>query len=66
MVSTGGVVAVESERIEYVGDFGAGELSLSIAAGVGAIGGAVVERLGAVRPVIIGEASSPGALDGGL
>ena len=70
VVSTGGVIAVESERIEYVGDFGTGELSLSIAAGAGGffstgrtvIGGAVIERLGATRPVIRGEASSPGAL----
>lgn len=69
VASTGGVVAVGSKGIEYVGDFGAGELSLSTATGAGGffstggttIGGAVIERLGVVRPVIAGETPSPEA-----
>ena len=54
------VVTAESEGIEYVGDFGTGELSLSIAVGAGGflstegttIGGAVTERPGSDCAVI--------------
>jgi hypothetical protein len=57
-----GVVAAESEGVEYIGDLGVGELSLSSAGDFLStegtiIVGAVIERLGVVRP---GEASSLG------
>jgi len=70
VASMGGVVAAGPEGVEYVGDLGAGELSSSIAGdffstkGVTRVG-AVIERLGAVRPVITGETLSPTALTAG-
>lgn len=58
-----GVVAAESERVGYVGDLGAGGLSTSNAVRFSSTGGtamvgSVIERLGAVRPVITGETLS--------
>ena len=60
VVLTGGVVAAEPDD---VGDLGAGGLSSSIAGGFfstegATIVGAVIERVGAVRPVMIGEVLS--------
>lgn len=64
---TGGVTAAGPEGVECVGDLGAGGPSSSIgrdffsAEGVTRFG-AVIERLGAVRPVITGETLSPTVL----
>lgn len=70
VVLTDGVVAAESEGI---GDMGAGDLSLSIARGFSSTWGttmigAVIERLGVVRPVITGvsTAGSETTVDVGL
>ena len=65
-----GVAVAKSEEVAYVGDLGAGELSLSITGGAGGsfstkgttMAGVVIERLGTARPVITGGALSLGAL----
>lgn len=62
VVLTDGIVAAESERFEYAGDLGVRGVSLSNASGAGCCfstegttaDGAVIERLGAVRPVVVG------------
>lgn len=66
-VLTGGVITARPEGVGCVGDLGAGESSSSIAGGFFSTEGvttvgAVMERLGAVRPVITGETLLPTAL----
>jgi hypothetical protein len=66
---TDGVVGAESGGNVYVGDLGVGGVSLSvvgsfISTGGTIIGGAVIERSGAVRPGMTGETLSPAAWTG--
>ena len=63
VVLTEGVVAAESEGVGYVGDLGAGGLSLSIAESCfstdgATMGGAVIERSGTVGSAAAGETLS--------
>lgn len=56
-----GTAVTDSEGVGYVGDMGEGELSWSITGGAGVffstegstMAGAVIERLGAIRPAIM-------------